>query len=484
MLSLELTLDDVQRATNGQWRVAPSGLNDFCPLINTDSRAFKLGDVFLALRGERFNGHDFLAEALAAGASGLIVERGAQLPARHPSEVFVLEVESTLDALGDIAAATRAKAGKVEVVGVVGSSGKTTTKEMLGRILRKHAGERRVFATRGNYNNLVGVPKMLLEVAEDHDYVVLEAGMNQPGELGRLASIMQPSLSVVTNIGSAHRGRFASREEHLRAKLEWLQNLPAGRRVLINADGGRVEEIVAASRHLDAAFYGLDHDESIVWARRIEPMRPVGYRFTLVLPSGEFNVELPLFGAYCISNALGAAAAAWIMGVPGETIAEALSEMNAFRLRGEVREIAGRRFIVDCYNASPEAMRQALYSAADVECEGRRLAVLGSMLELGDFAPKAHRSAGAAVAGAEFDHLFTLGDLALYIQESATRHGVSGTHCRDHNDVARFLAFLSRPGDLILLKGSRAIELERILPRFERMMASASEPETSGIAPA
>jgi UDP-N-acetylmuramoyl-tripeptide--D-alanyl-D-alanine ligase len=475
MLSFELTLDDVRRATSGHWRVPPANPGESCPPINTDSRSFRLGDLFLALRGQRFDGHDYLAEALAAGAAGLVVERGAQLPPRHPREVVVLEVQDTLKALGDIAAAARAKAGKIEVAAVVGSSGKTTTKEMLARILRAHAGERRVYASPGNFNNLVGAPKAILEISEEHDFAVLEAGMNAPGELSRLAQMIAPSLSVVTNVGSAHVGRFGSREAHLRAKLEWLESLPAGRRVLLNADGGaNLAALVKAANHLEVAFYGIDHDDSIAWPRRIEPMRPIGYRFTLVLPDGEHPVELPLFGAYNVSNALGAAAAAWLMGVDGETIAGALGEMNAFRLRGEVREIAGRRFIVDCYNASPEATRQSLYSAADVECEGRRLAALGSMMELGEFTAPAHRAVGTAVAGAEFDHLFTLGEDALRIQESAGRHGVAGTHCRDHNDLARFLAFLSRPGDLILLKGSRSMEMEKILPRFERMLAPAA----------
>jgi len=469
MLLSSLSLGDVHAAVAGQWRVPPASTATTCPQVVSDTRLLQPGDVFLALRGDRFDGHDFLAEALAGGASGLIVEHNAPLPPIPEKDggPFVLGVTDTLTALGDIGAMTRRSARLANVSAIIGSSGKTTTKEMLARILEAHAGQEQVLSTTSNYNNLIGVPRMLMQFRPGHRYAVLEAGMNRAGELSRLAHIMDPHQTIVTNIGTAHRGQFATAQDHLNAKLEFLETLPARRKLLINADGSRVKEMMHAGRHLDLQFYGLTSDRSLAWAQGIEPRPGIGYRFRLVLPSGEFPIELPLFGVYNISNALAAAAAAHNLGVPGATIATALGRMKPAKMRGEWKTVAGRRVVVDCYNASPEAMTQSLYSMADVPCEGRRIAVLGDMLELGDHAPRAHRAAGQAAVAAGIQGLITVGELAMYLLEGAAHVGLKGHHVDDAKKAGELLAQVSKPGDVILLKGSRRMGLEDTLPAFE-----------------
>lgn len=486
MLLHDLSLADVCSAVQGRWLVAPVSPRGAMPALSTDTRTLEPGDVFLALRGDRFDGHDHLEEALARGAGGVIIAEGREVPASMRAggdDRFVLAVRDPLDALGDLAHAVRDRArASAEVIAIVGSSGKTSTKEMLARILRAHVGDERVLATEANLNNLVGVPKMLLRLRSRHEFVVLEAGMNAPGELARLAIVVDPDDSLVTNIGSAHRGCFASAEEHLRAKLDWPLHVAPRRRAFLNVDGGQLDRLREAATHLDVTLFGIDHDDSAVWARGIEPLEPHGYRFDLVWGDVRVPIALPLFGAHNISNAIAAAAVALSVGIAPGTIAAALGSITPSRWRGEVVSIAGRRLVLDHYNATPEAVVQSVHSLADMACDGRRIAVLGTMLELGDLAPRAHRGVGRAVVAAGLDALYTVGDDMLYAQEAVRRQQdgaaprLDARHAADHAELAALVADATRPGDLILLKGSRGMAMERVLARLEELFAAQAVP--------
>jgi UDP-N-acetylmuramoyl-tripeptide--D-alanyl-D-alanine ligase len=483
MLLHHLSLADVAAAVHGRWIIAPARAGDALPPISTDTRTLVPGDLFLALRGENFDGHNYLEQALEAGAGGLIVAESAALPAdiaRRFGDVFVLGVRDALEALGDLAHAVRRLARGTEIVGIVGSAGKTTVKEMLAAILRAHVGPERVLATEANLNNLIGVPKMLLKLEPHHEFAVLEAGMNQPGELARLSVIADADVTLVTNIGSAHRGNFASAEEHVRAKLDWPLHASPRRRIFLNVDGGQLDRLREASTHLDVTLYGIDHDESAVWARAIEPIEPYGYRFEVVVEEDHrIPVTLRLFGAQNISNAIAATAVAWSLGVAAETITAALGELRPARWRGELVEIAGRRLVLDHYNATPEAVVQSIHSLGDIECVGRRIAVLGTMLELGDTAPRAHRRVGRAAVAAGIDALATIGDDMLYAHEAIRgqqRASIEARHAETIEELAAIVANTTRPGDLVLLKGSRGMKMERILPLLEDSLAATAIP--------
>ncbi len=441
----------VAAVTGGQ--IIHNGADVTVQGISTDSRTLQPGDLFVPLRGERFDGHDYLTQAVRHGAAACLSEdvvSGLSIP--------VVQVRDTLQALGDLAAAVRQDfAGPV--IGITGTSGKTTTKEMLASILTcKGSG----LKSAGNFNNLIGVPLTLFGLCPEHHWAVIEMGMSARGEIARLAQIAAPQIGIITNVGPAHLENLGGISGVARAKGELFIHLPVGGAAVVNADDPQICQLPVANGVRRITF-GVAM-EAQVRASQIVAVDGV-VRFTLHLPEAEVSVQLPLPGRHNVQNALAAATAAWVLDVPAADIAAGLAAFRPCPGRMELVELADDLLILeDSYNANPLSMRAALDALHDLGRPGRRIAVLGDMLELGPTARDLHREVGALVAE-HADWLFTLGELAREIAAGAAEHGLPPeriTMADSVEDLTARLRAILRPGDRILVKGSRGMRMERV----------------------
>jgi len=433
--------------------------------VSIDTRSLRPGLLFLAIRGPRHDAHAYLADALNAGAAGLVVERGHELPA-PAQRVPVIEVDDTTRALGALASGHRAGfAGPV--IAITGSNGKTTTKEMCAAILGSLSP---CLSTKGNLNNEFGLPLTLLERDAEQRSVVVELGMNHRGEIARLAAIARPTIGVLTNVGTAHIEFLGSRDEIAREKGDLLAALPPDGVAVVNADDARAREQAGRSRARVLGF-GLA-PEADVRAERITALGERGHAFDLVAGDERQAVHVAGIGEATVSNALAAAAAALAAGV---SLAEAAVGLAAYRpVGGRMEPLALPRNIIvinDTYNANPQSMELALRSLASLRGSSRGLAVLGDMGELGETAEEAHRSAGRLVAELGLDFLFALGPHAEETARGALSAGMEPSRVRvskDHDELGSALRAMLRGNDWVLVKGSRSMRMERVVQALAR----------------
>jgi UDP-N-acetylmuramoyl-tripeptide--D-alanyl-D-alanine ligase len=441
--------------------------------ISTDTRTIAAGDLFWALDGPNFRGADFAHEALRKGAMGVVCPLR---PQDWPAGVPLILVQDTLAGLGDLARHWRDECG-VHMAALSGSSGKTTTREMLAHLCRRH---RRTHAMERNLNNLVGLPLTLLRLSPDDEVSVVELGMNRPGELARLTRIANPDVVLLTNIGNAHIGNFGSLDALIAGEAEVLETCDDDTTAVVNIDCPNVR--VAVQRHRvphDVVTFGLN-SQADVRAERVEAVKPLGYRFQLVADGRSAPVELRLFGRYQVYNALAAAAGALLLGIDIDDVAAGFASFRPPQMRAETEYLDGIFVIKDCYNASPSAMREALRSSEDVVGPRRRIALLGQMGELGDLSEPYHREMGTAVAEAKFDLMVAFGPEILPAVEEATALGVPVVHFTSHEEMAEFLSRELRQDDFLFVKGSRANQLERAL---ELLRAARAEVRNGTRAP-
>lgn len=442
------TLSGVSAALDGHLPGADAGFDG----VSIDSRSVLPGQLFVALPGERFDGHDFLAAAAARGASAALVERvqpGLGLPQ--------LQVADTRLALGRLGALNRAAfAGRLAAV--TGSSGKTSVKEMLAAILRAdHGSDAAVLATRGNLNNDLGAPLTLLELAPQHQSAVIELGANHVGEIAYTVGLTRPQVAIITNAGSAHVGEFGGPEKIVEAKGEILEGLGADGVAILNAD--------------DAAF--------AIWTRRAAGRRVLSFAldaaadftaselgsdvrgcagFTLHGLAGTVRIQLNLLGRHNVANALAAAAAAHALGVPLAAIVAGLETLQPVKGRAVAQLTpSGMRIIDDSYNANPASICAAIDILAGFS--GRTVLVLGDMGELGDWAEQAHRDVGEYARGRV---------AALYAVGPLMRHAVEGfgsgaRHCADQAELIASLAAEQSPETTLLIKGSRSAAMDKVV---------------------
>jgi UDP-N-acetylmuramoyl-tripeptide--D-alanyl-D-alanine ligase len=441
----------VAAVTGGQ--IIHNGADVTIQGVSTDSRSLQSGELFIALRGERFDGHDYIAQALRHGAAACLSEEviaGLTIP--------VVQVRNTLIALGDLAQAVR-RHFTGPVIGITGTSGKTTTKEMLAAILARRGPG---LKSAGNFNNLIGVPLTLFGLSQEHQWAVIEMGMSARGEIARLAEIAAPQIGVITNVGAAHLESLGGISGVARAKGELFIHLPAGGTAVVNADDPQIRQLPLANGVRRVLFGSAA--EAQVRAAAITA-NETSVNFVLQLPEGEVRVQLPLPGRHNVQNALAAAAAAWVMAVPAADIAAGLAEFKPCPGRMELVELPDDLLILDdSYNANPLSMRAALDALHDLGRPGRRIAVLGDMLELGEAARDLHREVGALVAS-RADWLFTLGELAGEIAAGAAEHGLPVGHIQATATLEELYACLQpllQPGDRLLVKGSRGMHMERV----------------------
>ena len=421
--------------------------------FSTDSRTLQPGDLFIPLRGERFDGHDYLAQAVRHGAAASLSEEvvvGLNIP--------VVQVRDTLQALGDLAHAVRQRFSG-PVVGITGTTGKTTTKEMLAAILARRGPG---LKSAGNFNNLIGVPLTLFGLAPEHRWAVIEMGMSARGEIARLAQIAAPQIGVITNVGAGHLENLGGISGVARAKGELFIQLPGGGTALINSDDPQICQLPLANGVRRVLFGSAP--EAQVRATEISATDST-VTFTLHLPEARAAVQLPLPGRHNVQNALAAAAAAWVLDVPVDDIAAGLADFKPCPGRMELIELADDVLILDdSYNANPLSMRAALDALHDLGRPGRRFAVLGDMLELGHAARDLHREVGF-LAAERTDWLFTLGDLARDIAAGAAEQGLDNARIVASTTVEALVSQLRpllQPGDRVLIKGSRGMRMERI----------------------
>lgn len=432
--------------------------------VSIDSRTIRQGELFVAIKGDRFDGHDFIPDAINRGAWGAIVERTI-LESRFnvlSGLRNIIPVEDTLQSLQEMAALHR-KEYSLPVVGITGSNGKTTTKEMLASILRIKGP---VLKNEGNLNNHIGVPLTLLKLSSHHAAAVIEMGMSGAGEIDLLARIARPDVGVITNIGPAHLQFFSSTDDIAAAKGELFDHIGSEGTAVLNADDKYFDMLRRRTSGRVLSF-GL-RTKADVTATDVRQDRE-SLAFTVHTGGGSAGVRMPLVGTHNVQNALAAVAAALAVGVTIEAIRDGLENFSPVAMRSEVRTINGRTVLADYYNANPRSVEAALDMLIAVGRSGRTIAVLGDMLELGDAEAEAHRAVGATAARLGVDVLITYGALAKLIAAGAVEAGMARENAAataSHDEAARLLRERSRPGDTILVKGSRAMKMEKILEAF------------------
>ncbi|CAN5800878.1 UDP-N-acetylmuramoyl-tripeptide--D-alanyl-D-alanine ligase [soil metagenome] len=420
--------------------------------VSTDTRNLEKGDLFVALEGPNFDGHDFLAEAAARGATGAVVRR---VPAGRPAGLPLFPVPDTLEALGALAHHRRIRL-PARVVAVTGSSGKTTTRELLRAALGGHL---RLHVTAANLNNRVGVPLTLLGAPHDAEVVVVEVGTNEPGEIEALRRVAHPDVAVVTTVSEAHVERLGDLEGVYREKLSLLRDLPSGAAVVVGDEPAELADrarLAAPGHELRVA--GLSDWADQPWRGRLLESDPVG-RWRVGTPSGSFVSPVP--GAHGARCALVALAVADLLGVAPELARAGLPSTTLPGMRTEVRRHARGVLLVDCYNANPQSTRAALAWLEALPAEGPRIAVLGSMLELGARADDLHgRILEEALSGSS-DLIVAVGLFAGALPGITDERLL---RAKDTDQVLPLLLPRLEPGSVVLLKGSRGMALERLVP--------------------
>lgn len=456
------TINDIALATGG--RIVGLAAGEVTA-VSTDSRSVAPGQLFVPLRGERFDGHTFIQEVALKGVTAILAEEQWLKGHSIPDSLTCIAVKNSLRALGDLAANWRRRF-EIPIIAVTGSNGKTTAKEMLATILELTGPG---LKTSGNLNNLVGLPQMLFQLRPEHRWAVLEMGMSEPGEIDRLATIAAPRVGIVLNALPAHLQSMGTVEAVAAAKGELLHRISDGGLAVVNADDPRVASLSqnASARRIS---FGIDRGE--VRAREIEPLGLEGQRFLLVTPQGEATVHLKACGRHNVYNAL-AATAALLEKVELPVITAGLESFTPYKGRFQIEQLGGITLIDDSYNANPASTKAALETLSQIAAVGHRIAVLGDMLELGEHEAEAHRDIGA-VAGRNVDRLYLTGErMTKYAAEGALLADMPAEtviNCTSHMEIAERLHQSIQEGDVILIKGSRGMTMEKVATELKDLM--------------
>jgi UDP-N-acetylmuramoyl-tripeptide--D-alanyl-D-alanine ligase len=454
---LKLTAGDLRRVPHREFRnSALLGRRPFTG-VSTDSRKVKPGDVFVALRGERFDGHTFVAAAFAAGAAGAVVD--GLFTYAWAAERPLLIVDNTLDALTVLARLFRDKFS-LPVLAIGGSNGKTTTKDMVAAILRRRY---TVLSTEGNLNNQIGVPVTLFRLERRHEAAVIEMGSNHPGEIAALCAAVHPTHGLLTNIGREHMEFFRSIEGVAReegALFTALRQNPGGM-IIENADDPHVAKMAKGMKK--RLSYGFAASRCDIRGRNITIDRNgcASFEFRGPRMTRWLGVRLGVPGEHTAKNALAAAAAGLALKVPAQGIKNALESFQATGRRMEIVMVTEVMILNDTYNANPDSMLAALKTLASIKRPGKKIAVLADMKELGTTAPEAHALVGRNAAKLGLDYVLTYGPQAREIHSAAAFSGA--IHYDQKNMLAEYLAELLTPGDTVLVKGSRAMAMEDVV---------------------
>jgi UDP-N-acetylmuramoyl-tripeptide--D-alanyl-D-alanine ligase len=430
-----------------------------------DTRTIKMGELFFAVKGERLDGHDYVGAAVEKGAVAAVVQKG-QLH-RYPEKTRLLAVDDTLVALQTLATAVRKVWGK-PLVGITGSAGKTTTKEAVAHVLGARF---RVLKSEGNFNNHFGLPLMLLKLEPEHDVAVIEMGMSHAGEIRALAKIAQPEVGVVTNVAPVHLEFFDSLAGIARAKYELIESLPSHGTAVLNADDEYVSQFGRDFKGR-VATYGM-RPTADVRAENVRTRGAKGSEFDVVMASGREPARLPLVGEHNILNALAAVAVGVARGLKPSDAVAALATLTPPDKRGQVLQLGNITVINDCYNSNPKALHAMVDALAAMKA-GRRIVVAGEMLELGPAGEEMHRVAGQHIAGNKIDVLLGVRGLAQAIVDGARGAGGQAEFVATPEEAGEWLAREARDGDVVLLKASRGVKLEKALESWKARRATSN----------
>lgn len=476
-MMMQWTTDDILMATSGQW-ICENRSTVFSG-IAIDSRKVSLSEFFVPIRGDVYDGHRFCADVVQVGVKGLLldVHEIGSLPIAQWRQkgIACIGVEDTTRALGDLAAYHRRRFS-VSVVAITGSSGKTTTRSMTTDILSRRFN---VLSTAGNFNNHIGLPLTLLNLKREHDWAVLELGMNHSGEIDRLSEICRPDIGVITTVGTAHLENFTSTDGILQAKAEIFAHLHPEGRAILNMDDPKLLEL---SRRLSVPviFFGLNPGAS-VRARRVET-RSSGTSFILDLPDESVEVRIPAAGAFMATNALAAATAGFVLGLSGDEIKVALENFKPVKGRMNVIETARQIYLVDdTYNANPVSMAAAIETLQAIKDGHRGILVIGDMLELGKESVDLHRKIGEIAVSSGMAALYATGSFADAVAQGAAGRGMDSGRIfiGDRQAICEHLKGSLRKGDWVLIKGSRAMGMEKIVHDISMWAACLDNPDLS-----
>ncbi|MGN0621273.1 MAG: UDP-N-acetylmuramoyl-tripeptide--D-alanyl-D-alanine ligase [Porcipelethomonas sp.] len=421
--------------------------------ISTDTRTLAENCLFIAIKGDRFDAHDFIPDAIKAGAAAAVSEKKIE---GQPC----LVVKSTRKALLDIAGFYRRKFS-LFLVGVTGSVGKTTTKEMIALVLSEKFS---TLKTQGNFNNEIGLPRTLLKLESCHEAAVIEMGMSHFGEIERLSDTARPEMAVITNIGFSHIENLGSQDGILKAKLEILSGTKENAPLAVNGDDPFLAPLknelerpvfLFGTDNKNCDFLGTDISES-----------DGKTEFTVNYPDGKIRAEIPCIGHHNVLNALAAFCVGIYAGLEPCEIVSALKKYQPDGMRQNIVKKGDNTVIIDCYNASPDSMKAALGVLASVKTEGKRIAVLGDMLELGEKSRELHTLVGEYAADSKPDKLVCFGEDARYIADRASQSGIDSEFTGSKEQLAQILRGCIEPGDTVLFKASRGMKLEETIEKL------------------
>ena len=423
--------------------------------VTTDSRKVSKNNLFIPLVGEKFDGHDYIEQCFRTGAAVCLTEKS--IPQLEGCTAIL--VKDTAKALRDLATWHRNKY-KIPVVGITGSVGKTSTKDIIACVLAK---QYEVLKTQGNFNNEIGLPLTLLNLDETHELAVIEMGMSGFGEISRLTAIAQPQIAVITNIGVSHIEKLGSQQGILKAKLEILEGLTPGGLVVLNGDDPLLKDL-NGKLNFKTVFYGMNSDFDYT-AENYESLGEAGTRFDIKVENQIYKVAIPVPGIHNVYNALAAIAVGIEMKIPMSIITEGIAEYSPGNMRQNIINYNGIKIINDAYNASPQSMQAAINVLEELCTKTRGIAILGDMLEMGDMAKELHYSVGNFIKDKKIDYLITVGMNSKNIMQAVADSGnkkIELQHFDNNDEALKYTLGIIRKEDFILIKGSRGMKMEQI----------------------
>ena len=451
----KISLEEILKVTGAKISAGNVQEDFFIDGVTTDSRKITDGVLFVALKGEKFNGEDFAEDALKKGAAAVLVSKAAK---NFSTDKIILKVDNTLAAYQQISRSWRERF-KIPVIAITGSNGKTTTKDLTAAALHS-LGE--IQKTSANFNNEIGVPLTLLGITDKSKAAVVEIGMRGLGQIESLAKIVQPNIGIVTNVSETHIEILGSMENIAKAKGELVEAIPEGGTVILNADNNFTSDMKKLAKPgVKIITYGIENSADLMAEKIL--IGECSTEFILKYGGESFDFEIPVIGRHNVSNALAAIAAGLTVGLSIKEIRKGFSSLATTKMRFEVIRRDGIIIVNDAYNASPASMRVAIQTVGELyDC--RKIAVLGDMLELGEISEKVHREVGAELVENNFDTLITFGELGKFIADGAKNAGLKNIFITStHEEAAKKILSIVREGDAVLFKASHGMHLEKII---------------------
>ena len=427
--------------------------------VSIDSRDVDENTIFFAIKGDQFDGHDFIPDVVEKGVGAVVSHKAVECSAP------LILVSDTKKAFLDFASYYRCTFKDLLVVALTGSVGKTTTKEMTACVLSQ---KNKTLKTEGNLNNEIGMPKTLFRLDESYGFAVIEMGMDGAGQISVLSKSCKPDCAIITNVGVSHIENLGSRDGILKAKLEILDGLPKDSPLFLNGDNDKLSTV--KTDDYKVIFFGIENKECDILAESITE-KDLSTEFVAVKGNIRQKITIPTVGIHNVYDALAAFAVGIEYGIEPEKIAEGLQNYEPSGMRQRIKEVNGITFIEDCYNASPDSQKAGLNALCKIS-KGRKIAVLGDMLELGSYSETAHRNVGEYAAKCELDALFTYGKESEYMADSAKNAGLEAVFSfSDKTELTNALAKELKKGDTVLFKASRGMKLEEVFEELYKIFS-------------